>query len=71
MFSFSPIYTTADARRLAKKKLPWMVYDYIDGSAGEGLGDQLNRQDIQNLRLHPRVLKNVDNIMLASNLFDV
>jgi hypothetical protein len=45
----SSIYTTADARRLAKKKLPWMVYDYIDGSAGEGLGDHLNRQAIQNL----------------------
>ncbi|MFT7491347.1 MAG: isopentenyl diphosphate isomerase/L-lactate dehydrogenase-like FMN-dependent dehydrogenase [Pseudohongiellaceae bacterium] len=71
MFSFSPIYTTADARRLAKKKLPWMVYDYIDGSAGEGLGDQLNRQAIQNLRLQPRVLKNVEHRSLAGNLFGV
>ena len=69
MFSFSPIYTTADARRLAKKKLPWMVYDYIDGSAGEGLGDHLNRQAIQNLRLQPRVLKNVEHRSLAGQLF--
>jgi L-lactate dehydrogenase (cytochrome) len=65
----SSIYTTADARRLAKKKLPWMVYDYIDGSAGEGLGDNLNRQAIQNLRLQTRVLQNVEQRSLKGKIF--
>ena len=28
------IHSYADARRLARRHLPWMVFDYIDGAAG-------------------------------------
>ena len=28
------IHSAEDARRLAKRRLPWMVFDYIDGGAG-------------------------------------
>ena len=48
-----------DARRLARRRLPWMVFDYIDGAAGTEQGEALNRQTLQNLRLQPRVLNNV------------
>lgn len=69
MLSSSSIHTTADARRLAKKKLPWMVYDYIDGSAGDGVGDVLNRHLLKNLRLQTRVLQNVEHRSLTGKLF--
>ena len=32
------IHSASDARRLAKRQLPWMIFDYIDGAAGEETG---------------------------------
>ena len=63
------IYSCEDARLLAKRRLPWMVFDYIDGAAGEGYGEQLNRNTIRNLRLQPRVLNNVEHRSLKVELF--
>jgi len=54
------IHTSEDARRLAKRRLPWMVFDYIDGSAGLGFAEGANRQSIQAITLQPRVLNNVE-----------
>ncbi|MBT3140471.1 alpha-hydroxy-acid oxidizing protein [Phaeobacter gallaeciensis] len=64
------IHSTADARRLARKRLPWMVFDYIDGSAGEEHGAALNRKAIQDIRLSPRVLRNVSDRDLSVTLFN-
>ena len=52
----SSIHTSSDARTLARKRLPWMVFDYIDGAAGGGYGEQLNRDIMQAIRIQPRVL---------------
>ncbi|KAB7616037.1 alpha-hydroxy-acid oxidizing protein [Amylibacter sp. SFDW26] len=60
MFFDTDIHTVSDARHLAKKRLPWMVFDYIDGAAGDGFGEQANRDAIRALRLKPRVLNNVE-----------
>ncbi|HED14832.1 MAG TPA: alpha-hydroxy-acid oxidizing protein [Gammaproteobacteria bacterium] len=70
MFFKKEIYSSADARRLAKKKLPWIVFDYYDGAAGEGYGECLNRIAIQQLRLQPRVLNNVEHRSLDVNVFE-
>ncbi len=64
------IHSSADARRLAKKILPWMVFDYYDGSVGEGYGECLNRNAIQQLRLQPRVLNNVEHRSLEVKVFE-
>ena len=37
------IHSAEDARRLAKRRLPWMVFDYIDGSAGTETGAARHR----------------------------
>ena len=34
----SAIHSAEDARRLARRRLPWMVFDYIDGAAGSEAG---------------------------------
>ena len=47
-----------------------MVFDYIDGAAGEGRGEELNRRALQDLRLEPRVLVNVENRDLGVRVFD-
>ena len=40
------LHSSDDARRIAKRKLPWMVFDYIDyidGAAGRETGAARNR----------------------------
>ena len=63
------IHSAVDARRLARDRLPWMVFDYIDGAAGDGYGEELNRTRLQQLRLQPRVLNNVEHRTISVNLF--
>ena len=70
MFGSTDIHSSADARRLAKRRLPWMVFDYIDGAAGEGHGEALNRAALHDLRLQPRILVNVTRRDLSVDVFD-
>lgn len=70
MFTNKDIHSYEDARRLARRALPWMVFDYIDGAAGEGFGEELNRQRLRALRLQPRILVNVTKRDTGSELFD-
>ncbi|HIC66902.1 MAG TPA: alpha-hydroxy-acid oxidizing protein [Paracoccus sp.] len=53
------IHSYADARRLARRHLPWMVFDYIDGAAGAGSGEAANLAALRDIRLQPRVLVDV------------
>lgn len=69
MLQNKTIHTYADARALAKKKLPWMIFDYFDGSAGEGLGDDFNQKKIRHLRLQTRVLRKVEERDISSQIF--
>ncbi len=63
------IHSAADARRLAKRRLPWMVFDYIDGAAGEGVGEARNRAALDALTLRPRILRDVSERSLATRVF--
>ncbi len=70
MFWNADIHTFSDARRLARRRLPWMIFDYIDGAAGEETGEKLNRDTMRAIRLRPRVLNNVADRKLTVPLFD-
>ncbi|HMB74904.1 MAG TPA: alpha-hydroxy acid oxidase [Kiloniellaceae bacterium] len=70
MFEASDIHSSADARRLARRRLPWMLFDYIDGAAGEEHGVALNRAALSDLRLRPRVLVKVSERDLGVRVFD-
>ncbi len=65
----SAIHSAADARRLAKRRLPWMVFDYIDGSAGAETGAARNRAALDATTLRPRILRDVSNRSLSVPLF--
>ena len=52
----SSIHSLQDARNLAKKKLPSMIFDYIDGVALEGDGDYSNSEYFRMLNLSQNVL---------------
>jgi len=70
LFASSEIHSSEDARALARARLPWMVFDYIDGAAGEGHGEALNRAAMRDLRLQPRILVNVTQRDLGVKVFD-
>lgn len=63
------IHSSADARRIARRRLPWMVFDYIDGAAGREIGAVHNRAAIDDLKLRPRILRDVSDRSLAVPLF--
>ena len=68
--SASAIHSSDDARRLARRHLPWMVFDYMDGCAGEEHGAALNRQALKDIRLRSRVLVDVSDRNLGLPVFD-
>jgi len=47
--------TVADARRLAKRRVPPAVFDYIDGAAGEERTLAMNREAIESVGFVPRM----------------
>ena len=60
--------TPADYRLLAEKRLPRFLFDYIDGGANDERTLAANVNDFSHIRIRQRVLKNVDQIDLASTL---
>ncbi len=64
------LHTVEDARRLAKRRLPALVFDYIDGAAGNGLAVERNRKALQELILQPRSLRDVEHRSTAATVFE-
>ena len=63
------IFNLADARRHARRRMPRMTFDYIDGSAGDERACALNVERIEALRMLPRVLINVDSRSYRKSIF--
>ena len=68
--SANAIHSYQDARRIARRRLPWMVFDYIDGAAGEGFAEARNLDALCSIELQPRVLVNVAKRDLGVHVFD-
>ncbi|MEL6681090.1 MAG: alpha-hydroxy acid oxidase [Pseudomonadota bacterium] len=65
----SYIHSSSDARRLARRRLPWMVFDYIDGAAGAETGAARNRAAFDALEFRPRILRDVSERSLSTTVF--
>lgn len=71
MWTSNTIHCSADARRVARKRLPWMVFDYMDGCAGQDeYGARLNKHRLDEIRLRTRVLVDVSQRDLSLPVFD-
>jgi isopentenyl diphosphate isomerase/L-lactate dehydrogenase-like FMN-dependent dehydrogenase len=62
-----PVHSSTDARQLARKRLPRIIFDFIDGAAGIEQAAALNQSDLARIRLAPRVLADVAGASLACN----
>ena len=60
--SLSRCFNIDDMRRLAKKRLPRALFEYIDGVAEDGMTGKANRTSFDNYQLVPRTLVDVANI---------
>lgn len=68
---FAPQLLSYDeARTIAKRRLPRMVFEYIDGTAGTGYGESLNLAAIARIRLQQRVLVDVAQRDLSVAVFE-
>lgn len=66
---FAAAPTVADIRRLARRRLPKMAFDFIDGGAGAELTLRANLDDLARVTLVPRSLVDISRIDPAVTLF--
>ena len=69
IFEAGHIHSAADARRIAKRRLPWMVFDYIDGAAGAETGAARNRSALDATVLRTRILRDVSQRDMTAHIF--
>ena len=58
-------YNFHDFRRLAKRRLPGPIFDYIDGGADDELTLRRNSESFERIDLVPNVLRGVEAIDLS------
>src|SRR3954469_2735245 len=62
-------YSIEDLRKMAKKRLPRPIFEYIDGAAEDGIAIQHNREVYRSLKIKNRVLKDVSKRSTATEIF--
>ena len=62
------IHCTEDARRLARRRMPRMLFDFVDGAAGRERAARRNRAAFDEVLLQPRVLVNIEAGSLGSTI---
>ena len=67
--SIAPV-NLADYERLARERLPAMVYEYIAAGAGNEITLRRNRESFDRILLKPRVLRDVSKLDTRRKLFD-
>src|SRR5205085_12108205 len=58
-----------DLRKMAKKRLPRCIFEYIDGAAEDAIAIQHNREVYRSLKIKNRVLKDVSKRSTAVEIF--
>ena len=66
--SIKNCFNTEDFRKLAKRKLPFPVFHYIDGAADDEVTLRRNTQAFEEVDLIPNVLKGVENIDISTEI---
>ena len=62
------IFSIKDARDLSRKRLPKLVFDFIDGASGDEKLAEINSIALDQIRLEPKVLRNVEKRSLKKKV---
>jgi L-lactate dehydrogenase (cytochrome) len=65
------IVNIEDLRRLARRRLPRVLFDFMDGGSGDEVTLRANRSDFERIRFRPKVLVDVSRCSLATDVFGV
>ena len=65
------IHSIEDARNLAQKRMPKLMFDFVDGSSGDEKLCEINSTALDQIRLEPKVLRNVENRILKKKFLDI
>ena len=65
---FAPA-SISDYRQLARRRLPRMMFDYVDGGSFDEATLRANRADLQRLTLKQKVLRDVSALDTSTTLF--
>ena len=62
------LFSVAEARQVAKQRLPRMMFDFIDGASGDESLRDLNSAMIDLIRLMPRVLIDISERTMSTSI---
>ena len=65
------IHSIKDARTIAKQRLPKVFFDFVDGASGDEKLCELNSKSLDQIRLEPKVLRNVEKRDLSKNIIEL
>ena len=63
-------FSIKDARDLSRKRLPKLVFDFIDGASGDEKLAEINSIALDQIRLEPKVLRNVEKRSLKKKVLN-
>lgn len=70
MAALDDCYNIADIRRMAKRRLPKSLFEFIDRATEDELAMRNNREGFERWRILPRAPLDVSNRSLSTSLFD-
>ena len=62
------IFAAEDARQIARRRLPRLIFDFIDGATGREIAARRNELRFDELMLQPRVMGDIENRTLSTTL---
>ncbi len=65
----SKIHSIEEARILAKKRVPRLMFDFVDGASGDEKLCENNSIALDQIRLQPKVLRNVEKRNIKKKIF--
>ena len=65
------IHSIEDARKLAKKRVPKLMFDFVDGASGDEKLCEINSTALDQIRLEPKVLRNVEKRNLKKKFLGI
>ena len=65
------IHSIEDAKNLAKKRIPKLIFDFVDGASGNEKLCEINSTALDQIRLEPKVLRNVEKRSLKKKFLGI
>jgi len=65
------IHSIEDAKNLAKKRIPKLIFDFVDGASGDEKLCEINSTALDQIRLEPKVLRNVEKRSLKKKFLGI